>query len=82
MQIKFVSINPQARTATFNVDGVDVTRKIPAKFDGTIDDYLNALANGLAIEVQEREASAQEIETPAMQVNEVVVDVSEEAGDV
>ncbi len=38
------------RTATFDVDGQSVTRKIPLQFEGTLIDYLAALKAGLAIE--------------------------------
>ena len=50
--IKFLSVNAIARTATFDIDGKEITRKIPAQFEGTIDDYLSALVKGLAIEME------------------------------
>lgn len=49
-EVKFDAIDPIARTATFTVGGVPVTRRIPAKFAGPVDDYLSALAAGLAVE--------------------------------
>lgn len=48
--VKFSSIDQSARTVTFDVDGKPVTRGIPKKFDGTLDDYVLALARGLSLE--------------------------------
>ena len=56
--VTFKSIDKTARTATFDVDGVDVTRGIPDEFYGTIDDYLTALGNGLLVEAEAAEAKA------------------------
>ena len=50
--IKFLSMDSVARTASFDVDGKEVTRNIPAQFEGTIDDYLAALVQGLAVEAE------------------------------
>lgn len=72
--IKFTSIDKENRTATFEVDGEMVTRRIPNRFAGTIDDYLNALASGLQVEVDEKAAKVpQEIEEPVLQAGEVVI---------
>ncbi len=48
--VKFTSLDKEKREVTMNVGGVAVTRSIPAQFKGTIDDYLAALAKGLANE--------------------------------
>lgn len=50
-----MSVDDAARTVSFDVDGETVVRSIPDKFDGTIDDYLKALADGLVIEYAEVE---------------------------
>lgn len=48
--VTFKTIDKEARTATFDVGGEEVTRHIPAQFVGTIDDYLAALESGLVVE--------------------------------
>lgn len=65
-KITYKSLNKDARTATFTVDGEDVTRHIPAQFAGTIDDYLLALAQGLAVEFAPVEVRT--IETPTKNI--------------
>lgn len=50
MIIKFLRVSENPRTMTFEVDGQEVTRKIPDQFEGSLDDYLRAHARGLAIE--------------------------------
>lgn len=54
--IKFKSVDKVKRTATFDVDGVTVTRKIPVKFKESIDEHIDALASGLAVEFNVSEA--------------------------
>ena len=76
--ITFKSIDKTARTATFDVDGESVTRKIPLQFKGTIDDYLSALARGLQVEVNQRSVEAKAIETPTVRANAVMVEDSPE----
>jgi hypothetical protein len=53
--VNFVSIDMEARTATFDVDGVIEERQIA---DGvgqdTIAEHLTAMAEGLVIEAKER----------------------------
>jgi len=71
--VTYKSIDKEARTATFDVDGESVTRKIPQKFVGTIDDYLTALAKGLQIEANKKAKTAQVIDTPQLRINDVVV---------
>ena len=74
--IKFTGINKAGRTATFDVDGKTVVRKIPKKFTGTIDDHLNALARGLMAEAQAEDVTA--IETPKAKAGEVLRSNEEE----
>lgn len=69
--IKFVSLDKVARTATFDVGGKSVTRRVPKQFEGTIDDYLNALVSGLAIEFSTVEDKV--IEIPSLKSGAVVV---------
>ena len=69
--VKFTSVDSNARTATFDVDGVSVTRKIPNEFIGTIDDHLEALARGLAVEYAP--TNIKTIEVPAVQSGEEIV---------
>ena len=70
MAVKFKSIDKVNRTATFDVDGEEVTRKIPAKFAGSIDDHLRALARGIHVEANEKLAKA--IEIPSIKANKVL----------
>lgn len=62
MAVEFIKIDKEARTATFNVDGQDVTRKIPLEFAGTINDYLKALKAGLEIEAEQKKVVVKEID--------------------
>ncbi len=62
MAVEFIKIDKEARTATFNVDGQDVTRKIPLEFAGTINDYLKALKSGLEIEAEQKKVVVKEID--------------------
>lgn len=71
-KITFKSIDEAARTATFDIDGSSETRNIPDYFEGTIDDYLMALANGLAVEFDETEKT--DISAPETAVDSVLVD--------
>ena len=48
--IKFLSLDKENRTVLFDVDSNQVTRKIPAQLLGTVDEYIEALADGLLIE--------------------------------
>jgi hypothetical protein len=68
--VKYISIDSDARTVTFDVDGAKVTRNVPSKFSGTIDDYVKALADGLVIEYTTPEVTT--IETPTYKANDVV----------
>ena len=68
--VKFTSIDKDERTVTFDVDGEAVTRKIPEQFEGTIEDYIRALARGLAIEYTA--ATPEAIPDPAFEANEVI----------
>lgn len=68
--IKFTSIDRDARTVTFDVDGSAVTRKIPVNYEGTIDDYIAACARGLATEADN---APKAIETPTYSRNDVIV---------
>lgn len=48
----------EARTATFDVDGEKVTRPIAQEVtDATLQDHLQALANGLFVEAEEKAAT-------------------------
>lgn len=76
--IKFVSIDKEARKATFDVDGVEVTRRVPAQFEGSIDDYLGALANGLEIEANQGAIVEKVIETPTIKAGETFADVAQQ----
>jgi len=69
--VTFKSLDKEARTATFDVDGKSVTRKIPQQFAGTIDEHLTALAKGLDIEFAPK--LAQVIDTPSLKADDVVV---------
>ena len=69
--VKFVSLDKAARTATFDVGGEQVTRRIPKQFKETIDEHLTALAGGLAIEFATVEEK--EIETPALKDGDEIV---------
>lgn len=71
-EIKFISVDQVNRTATFTVDEEEVTRKIPLVFEGTIDDYLRALASGLAVEAAQKNAVVSEIGTPSLEQGEVL----------
>jgi hypothetical protein len=73
MAVKYTSIDKVARTATFDVDGVAVTRRIPAQFVGTIDDYLTSLAKGLEVESAAKAVAAKPIATPTLKAGDVVV---------
>ena len=69
--IKFHSVDLEARTATFDVDGELVTRGIPAVLPGTLEEYLEALARGLMVEVL---ASVEtELSEPNIEQGEVLV---------
>lgn len=74
--VKFTSIDKAARTATFDVDGQSVTRNIPAQYAGTIDDYLNAVAEGLVIEFTVTEVKP--IEDTLLKAGDIVVDAVKE----
>lgn len=51
----FVSMSIEERTATFNVNGENITRPISQEVtDETLADHLQALANGLIIEAEEK----------------------------
>jgi len=54
--VKFISLDSETRTATFDVDGEQVVRQIA---DGvtteTLEDHLFALAQGLITEYKERQ---------------------------
>jgi len=69
--VKFLSVDKNARTATFDVDGVEITRKIPNEFVGTIDTHLTALANGLSVEFAP--TNIKTIETPEIKAGDEVV---------
>lgn len=69
--ITFTSIDNQARTATFDVDGKTVVRNIPEVYAGTIDDYLLALAQGLAIEFEDQEVT--NIDDPTWEEGQIVI---------
>lgn len=77
MSVKFVSLDKVARTATLDVDGTKITRKIPEKFEGTIDDYLTALARGLQIEADKEKAEAKVIDTPTIKANAEIISNNE-----
>ena len=70
-EIKFKSVSKTERTATFAVDGINVTRRIPNQFSGSIDDYLQALASGLAVEFTPE--VVRDIETPLLKAGAVVI---------
>lgn len=54
-EIKFISINAETRTATFGVNGKEVTRSISQETtDETLAEHLRALARGLAVELEEQ----------------------------
>ena len=73
MSISFTSIDKVARKVTLDVSGVSVTRGIPAKFSGTIDEYISALAKGLEIEEAEESIEETLIETPKAVSGEVII---------
>lgn len=72
MTVKYKSINQQQRTVTLELNESNVTRNIPDQFEGTIDEYITSLAQGL-----EDEALAtpdpKTIENPSFSVNEVII---------
>ena len=68
--VKFTSINKVSRTVTFDVDGQAVTRHIPAVFAGTIDEYIEACANGLKSEFTTPEVKT--IDTPTTKAGDVI----------
>lgn len=74
--IKFKSVGKTARTASFDVDGKTVVRKIPDQFTGTIEDYLSALAKGLATEAAKDGKVAKKIEAPKYKASEVMIDTT------
>lgn len=82
-QIKFVSITTDEidawgrtkRWANFTVDGVAVSRCIPETFEGTINDYLTALANGLRIEYQAEQKTIKPLDDLAFTAGEVVMEI-------
>lgn len=75
-QVKFKSLDKVKREVTMTVGDTDVTRRIPAKFKGTIDDYLKALANGLLKE--DLAAQVKDLGTPKAKANEVLVQTVDE----
>ncbi len=54
-EILFESIDEEKREVTFKVNGNLVTRRVPAKFEGDISDYICALVKGLEIEIEVEE---------------------------
>lgn len=71
--VKFTSIDKEARTVTFDVDSNPVTRKIPDQFVGSIDEHIEALAKGLAVEAGIAAQTAKVIETPLVKSGDVLV---------
>lgn len=53
-KVKFLSLDAGSRTATFDVNGKTVTRTISQETsDETLAEHLQALARGLAVELEE-----------------------------
>ena len=70
--ITFKGLDKEARQVEFDVDGETVVRNVPDLFDGTIDEYISALGQGLAIEFAEVEKT--EIEDPIMKAESILVE--------
>lgn len=70
--IKFKNLDASARTVTFDIDGQEIVRGVPEFFEGTIDDYILALASGLAIEFTEK--SIKKIENINIEIGAVLID--------
>ena len=78
--VKYKSIVKTTRKVTFDVDGITVVRKVPKKLNVSIDEYIMALAQGLAKEYTTPESDT--IETPSYSVSEVLVDTTTEGEEV
>jgi len=72
MSVKFQSLDLQTREVTCDVNGEMVVRRIPQKFVGTVDDYVQALAEGLEFEAGQKEAQA--LSAPSFKADELLVE--------
>ena len=70
--VKFVSVDSEKREVTMDVDGKEVVRGIANNVEDT-DAYIQALANGLAIEADNESAKVAALKETTYKSGDVLV---------